>query len=285
MEAPLHVAAYSALTCLAPGHEPHFYMLLTGFSAAMQESIRQTLDRANRPYCLTFLSDPKTELFASFASLLGNFAPYYRLLLPELINEPRFLYIDSDTLPLLDLSPLFLAEMDEYAAGFVIDGIAKNALDYSFFQTLGRNPEGPSFNSGVMLVQREKWIEQNYWSKIHEFCKQYGDRLISHDQTVLNAFFAENCYRLPANCNIKVYARRSSTVGTAPGLYHFLGSPKPWDFLGKTMLPYSGSWFSMLKKTALPPSKKSLWRSGAYWKRAPHVLGGYYRMLKSSLKK
>jgi lipopolysaccharide biosynthesis glycosyltransferase len=284
MEVPLHVAAASVLRYISADTATHFYMLLTDFSEKMRDSLRHTLDSIGRQYRITFLSNEKTKVFQTFRSLLGNYATYYRLLLPEMIEEPVYLYIDSDTLPRIDVAPLFTSDMGSYAAGFVVDGQVKNNLEHEFFISLGRDPEGPTFNAGVMLVQREQWREQDCWNRIKAFCEQYSDKLLTADQTVLNSVLAENCYHLPAEYNIKLYPNRKSPIGNEPGLYHFVGAPKPWDMLGRTLIPYSNIWFDELARIPLPADKKLLWLNSAYWMRAPRILGGYKRLLKDAIK-
>lgn len=284
MEVPLHVAAFSLLRNLSPGVKPNFYMLLTGFSATMRDQLRRSLDHLGRDYNLTFLrEDSVASKFQGFHSLLGSHAPYHRLLLPDLIDEPRFLYLDSDTLTLIDVSPLFEIDMGSYAAGFVVDGVVKYALEGRFFQSLGKDPDGPAFNSGVILMQRKEWIEQDCWPRIKAFCERYSDQLLAADQTALNALMAENCYHLPPEFNKKLFPKRSTRIGDAPGIYHFVGSPKPWDMLGRTTLSYSTRWFDELARTPLPKVKKQLWRSRGYWQRLPHLLGSYRRLIKDAM--
>jgi lipopolysaccharide biosynthesis glycosyltransferase len=257
-------------------------MLLTGFSGSMQESLRRTLDSVGRPYELTFLPEEAARsAFRGCASLHGSHATYYRLVLPDLVDEPRLLYVDADTLPLIDVAPLFKVDMGEHVAGFIVDGRVRTNLDGPFLESIGRSLDGETFNAGVMLVRPPLWKQQERGKQVLEFLQQYGPRLISHDQTLLNALFADDCYHIDPRFNIKVYARRSSLVGHTPGLYHFLGAPKPWDFLGRTLLPCSGKWFDELKRIPLPATKKLLWLNGAYWKRAPRMLGGYKRLLLS----
>lgn len=285
MEVPLHVAASSLLRHLSPATAPHFYMLLTGFTGEMQSLLRRTLDSLGRPYQLTFLSNERTKIFETFRALLGNYATYYRLLLPDLIEEPVFLYVDTDTLPCIDVAPLFDADMGSYATGFVVDGKVKYTLENKFFVSLGKDLEGPAFNAGVMLVQRRQWYEQDCWNRIKAFCEQYSNELQTADQTVLNALMADHCYHMPPEFNVKVYPRRTSTIPQTPGLYHFIGAPKPWDLLGRSMLPYSARWFEELDRTSLPPAKKQLWRSAGYWQRIPHLFGSYKRLLQNALGK
>jgi lipopolysaccharide biosynthesis glycosyltransferase len=285
MEAPLHVAASSLLLHLAEGTIPHFYMLLTGFSEAERNLIRRTLDKVGREYRLTLLPAEKAREFLSFRSLHGSHTPYHRLLLPDLIDEPRVLYLDADTLPMDDVTPLFTAEMGTYATGFIVDGIVENNLEHKLFFRLGRTPSSPMFNSGVMLFNPGEWKRQKCWEQVIQFLSEYGEEVLSHDQTVLNALFAENCFHINPRFNIKVYPLRNSSLSEGPGIYHFLGNPKPWDMGGRTIFPHARPWFEALKKTALPFSKKTMWLNTGYWHRAPRLIGGYKRVLRNALVK
>ena len=283
MEVPLHVAASSLLRHLPEDVVAHFYFLLVGFSESGRTGLRKTLEATGHPCQVTFLpEEPVIDAFRNCAKLHGSTAPYYRLMLPRLIDEPRFLYLDADTLPLIDVTPLFEVEMGEHVTGFIVDGQVAWNLEHQFFYALGRSADSPTFNSGVMLARPPLWQQQGCWEKVLAFLEKYGPQLLSHDQTVLNALFAENCFHMNPRFNIKVYPRRDSSISQEPGIYHFVGVPKPWDMGGRTLLPYAGPWFDALKTTALPASKKTLWLNAGYWKRAPHLLGGYKRLLKNA---
>jgi lipopolysaccharide biosynthesis glycosyltransferase len=282
MKVPLHVAVASLLTHLSPSIEPHFYLLVTGFSDQDKDDLRRTMDVQKRNYRLTFLSNEKIKKFRRLPSLHGSSSIYYRLLLPDLIDEPRILYLDADTLPIVDLAPLFTCDMRDYVAGFVVDGSVESSLERTFFLKLGRSLQSPLFNSGVMLLNPPEWRNLKYWDQVLEFLDKYGTQLLSHDQTVLNALFAENCFHLDPSFNIKVYPRRDASLSKGPGIYHFLGSPKPWDLGGRVLFPHAKPWFDALDQTALPLLKRTLWLNSSYWKRAPRIVGGYKRMLRSA---
>ncbi|WP_213805613.1 glycosyltransferase [Granulicella sp. dw_53] len=283
MEVPLHVALASLLAHLSSTVEPHFYLLLTGFSDHARDDLRRTLDVQERAYKLTFLSDEAAGMFRDFPSLHGSHTAYNRILLPDLIDEPRVLYIDVDTISTVDIAPLFIQDMDDCVTGFVIDGTVASSLERSFFLRLGRGLDSPMFNSGVMLFNPAGWHQLDYSQQVKVFMGKYGAQLLSHDQTILNALFADNCFHLNRSFNIKVYPKRGSSMSKGQGIYHFLGSPKPWDMGGKTLFPHAKPWFDALEKTALPFSKKTLWLNSSYWKRVPRLLGSYRRVIQSVL--
>ena len=133
MEAALHVAALSVLNHLSSSQTARFHLLLTGFSRDRIDLLRLTLDGAQRPYEMEVLQAPDRSLFEGFRPLQGSLTPYHRLVLPDLVNEERLLYLDSDTLARIDVSPLIAVDMQAHATGFVVDGLAGPAWKANSF--------------------------------------------------------------------------------------------------------------------------------------------------------
>ena len=283
MEAPLHVAASSLLRNLRADYTARFYFLLTGFSEAAIARLRRTLNATGRTYTMKILGTHDTGLFRGFRPLHGNLAPYYRLLLPELVQEERLLYLDADTRIELDVSPLFELEMGSKATGFVVSGTVSSALDGAFHLSIGRDAEAPAFNSGVMLFNLPEWRRQDCSARTFAFGRKYSTELISHDQSILNALFAENCLCLDPRYNVQVLGTTAPEAIPANGVFHFVGNPKPWDIGGRLLLPHAGPWFDDLRKTAIPPLQRISWLNWTAWARIPGILGGYRRILRKKL--
>jgi hypothetical protein len=157
------------------------------------------------------------------------------------------------------------------------DGRMKFALENRFFASLGIDPECPCFNSGAMLVDTREWKRQGCFDRIIEFCTKYPKELRAADQTALNALYSTNCFALPAQFNVKLSSvERKCEIDS--GIYHFLGSPKPWDLLGSLFHPYYSTWVEALRGTGLPFWMKSPWFNGNSWGRLPKIIGGYRRI-------
>jgi lipopolysaccharide biosynthesis glycosyltransferase len=280
MEAPLHVAASSLLRNLRTGYSATLYFLLTGFSARDINRLRRTLDGTGRTYTMKLLEAPDTAVFRGFRPLHGNLTPYYRLLLPDIVDEDRLLYFDSDTQINIDVSPLFELDMGSNAAGFVVDGIVSAMLESSFFLSLGKAPDGPAFNSGTMLFNILEWRRQDCLRRILAFCREHSEQLVTADQTALNAVFGGDCYRIDPRYNIKMYQVKGAEASSANGVLHFVGSPKPWDIGGRFLVKYAAQWFADLRKTAIPVYRQTPWLTAAAWARLPRILGGYRRLVK-----
>ncbi len=277
MEVPLHVAASSVLQNLHPDYAAKFYFLLTGIPEPRRSLLRGTLELTGREHEAHFLEADDLSIFRDFRPLLGSRTPYHRLLLPGLIPDERFLYLDSDTMTQIDVSPLFEADMAGKAAGFVVHGKVGSSLEAKFFLSLGKQPDSPLFNSGAMLFNMPEWRAQDCSARIFAFCRQYRDQLQTADQTALNAIFADDCYRMAPEYNVMLHPVMGSKPVPEQGVFHFVGSPKPWDLGGRWLVQYSGRWLAQLQRTAVPQMDRIAALHVESWRRAWKIRGGYRR--------
>jgi lipopolysaccharide biosynthesis glycosyltransferase len=275
VEAALHVAASSLLRNLNPTETVRFYLLLTGFSEKHLQRLRDTLDRTGREYELRLPQLPDTPMLREFRPLHGNLVPYHRLLLPEVVDEDRLLYLDSDTLTAIDISPLFSLPMADKATAFVVDSVVGKSMDCKFLVARGLRPTSPGFNSGVMLFNLEQWRKQRCTQRSLDLCRES----FKHDQVVLNLLFSEDTCSLPAEYNIKLYPS-TPIEGVAPGIYHFLGSPKPWDIAGNRLVNSYALWHGYARHIVI---KNNPWLSSRAWLRSFRILGSYRRELEAQL--
>jgi lipopolysaccharide biosynthesis glycosyltransferase len=279
MEAPLHVAASSALRNLHPGWAAKIYLLAEGIDAKGIARLRETLNRCERPYELVEITGADTSVFSRLRPFHGTLAAYFRLLLPDFISEQKFLYLDTDTVTTIDLSPLFALDMGGYPLVFVVDGVVKNALDCKIYIQHGAVADDPCFNSGVILFNVEQWKAQNCLSRVLEFGNAYPDCLLAADQTVLNILFAKDCCRLSPEFNVKLSTHVRDPI-PEKGIYHFVGSPKPWDILGEFFHPYHDIWDEAIQCIALRFVQRSAYTDHRSWIRFTRILGGYRRILR-----
>lgn len=109
-------------------------------------------------------------------------ATYYRLFIPQIFaSYQKILYLDSDTLPLKDISLLFNTDLQDYILGAVKDpGIA---------QLLIKNQENPSFPRGKFM--REIMKMRNVFSYF-----QSGVLLYNIPQCLRNDFTKVNLQKL-----------------------------------------------------------------------------------------
>jgi len=283
MEAPLHVAASSLLARTGEGWTVVFHLLLPDFDEARRAKLCRTLDLVQRPYEARFLPAPPESMFAGFRPLHGNKMAYYRLALPDLIDAERLLYVDSDTITFTDVAPLAHLDMAHWAAGFVPRSRVGYYPERAFYARLGLRPETPGLNSGVMLFNLPEWRAQNWTERIFQFCRKYPNDLVAADQTALIATFAGRFAPLDQRYNVHLFSYSAAEdPAQLPGIYHFVGSPKPWDLGGSWIHPAYSLYREGLSATVFKENRNGF-RSLANWQRAYRIRGGYYRTLRNRI--
>ena len=174
--------------------------------------------------------------FGHLPALHGDWTAYGRLLVPSLIAADTCLYLDADLVINLDIRQLQHVLLDGHLLAAASGCAVAESLDRTFFiDSLGWTPAIPYFNSGVVLFNSKLWRKQradDQWSKL---ALAHGPALISHDQTILNAICGGHFLVLPDELNNAWYPARPQPPGSNQSVIHFVGSPKPWDVLGRAL--------------------------------------------------
>ncbi len=276
MEYPLHVATTSVLRSLHPEWQAHFYLALEGFSAQKIQQLQQSLDLANRQYQLTLLPPIDLSRYRHFRPLHGNKMIFNRLLLPDMVPVDRLLYIDTDTFTTVDISPLFTGDMQGFAAGFIFDERVCECGEADTYRELGLPDDGFVFNSGVVLMNVPQWKSEERTEELLEFCKR---KYKNGDQPALNFVFHGRALKLPRKFNITLYPQVSRQV-PEEGIFHFVGSPKPWDIAGDVLNPHAHLYRRGVSETALPKFATSKYLQVGSYERALRLMRSYYRIAK-----
>ena len=181
--------------------------------------------------CDLVIHDVDLSIFSKYPSLHGNYTAYARLLLPKLIDANRILYLDSDTLPLIDVSSFFQTDLEKHVMGAVSwNVVVATANDREVLLSEGLSQDEPYFNSGVLLIDAEQFRSENFFKKCIETADRLGDKLLVCDQTLINIVFNKRIKPLPWKLNVRLgYQTKKYDKN---GLIHFVGYFKPWDFLG-----------------------------------------------------
>lgn len=185
------------------------------------------------------------ELFKSYpVDERISYAAYYRLVVPEIINPEveRFLYLDADIIIQRNLKELFEIDLNGHVIAATHDIVAVRDKYYEHHDI----PEKYKyFNSGVLLVDVEKWKENNATKTIREYLINNIKRCVFHDQDGLNGVLHTKRYVLPPEWNQQVglyfldYNLLSNMYGeelylkalNTPAVIHYNGWEKPWHFL------------------------------------------------------
>ena len=282
IEVGLHVTLYSLLE--SQQYLVRIYFLQKGYSSEDIVKIHKTLQPFNGNYELKII-DFDDHVFSRYRGLYGNKFTFARLMLSHLLPEDKVIYLDSDLVIKKDLSSLFFLDLNEYVIG--VSGIGKigYALENKFFESIGLDREAQCFNAGVMLIDLEKWRQLDITKQCLEFADKYPDKLLAADQTVLNyVFYKNNFYELDKSYNVALYPSSLFIQGDSlNGIFHFIGSPKPWDFLGEFVHGNYCLFQSILCKTEFKTYKTYLDFSFNKLKRTFRLSRAYYRTITKRL--
>lgn len=197
-----------------------------------------------------------------FVSAHLSKAAYLRLKIPELLPKSvhKAIYLDADLLVKSDISELFDIDMENKPIAAVLDlGIMTSRRSMREKQrSIGIQENDLYFNSGVMIMDLDKWRENNYTDKLLELVKSNNFR--HHDQDALNLLFYNNWKVLPLKFNVippifelplKVifskYIKDAAEAVKNAKIIHYAGGHKPWHY--KKTKGLNDYYYEMLSKT------------------------------------
>lgn len=247
------------------GREPFCFHILADNLTPEDLEICKELELAeSMAYPCTIIHHHVSEsTFAGMRCWNGGYAAYLRLMMPQILDADikRVLYLDCDMVCLKDIRPLFNLDLqgktmgvvpDCYVPGFRQKYRALNILRSSI--KLNSSADELYFNSGMLLVDMDKWRSQNITERCLHVLQRY--KVGMPDQDALNIVLQGQVKFLPLNCNYLIaYAlhtpwdlqnlnqnlqSKSSQLKslTLPFienpqiedvmLLHFAAKPKPW---------------------------------------------------------
>lgn len=168
-----------------------------------------------------------------------TFATLYRLFLPQLVDEPRILYMDTDLVADLDLAELWDTDLRGRPLGAVPDPCLSGAIgrkgttpQEQWAARVARAslsmgiPMSRYFNAGVLLLDMAAIRRDGDFGAALKLVLS-DPRLLHPDQDALNKVFFGRSVVLPQKFN---YLLHSSDVGhLTEGVWHYSGPRKPWN--------------------------------------------------------
>lgn len=221
----------------------NFWFLCSEFKTDDRLNIKNLLVSENYAGNTEFIDFDAKAIFGNLRSLHGDWTPYGRLLIPTLIPADTTLYLDADLVILKDVLSLENFNFNGELLGAAFGCNVSWALDHKFFlDTLKWSPDTPYFNSGVVLFNSKLWRELNTDERWKKLAAGYPDKLVSHDQTLLNATCQGSFAQLGADLNDFWGPADRKPKYENPSIVHFIGLPKPWDLLGPVIHPGFITW-------------------------------------------
>lgn len=226
---------------------------LAAADLAALDTLVQSMGANLRPHCID-----ARQLEGFPVSWRFGKEAWYRALLPGLLPEvPRILYLDADTLILRPLRELWETPLGDNVAAAVANPLY-DFMDAGFMAGLGVRPEA-YFNSGMLLLNLDRWRSENVTAAIRQFVIERGAEQNWPDQNALNCVLNGRCVLVPAIWNAQsIYydldaaqlglsADQFTEVRRNPAVVHFVAPYKPLEFLCKH--PFRPHFFRHLRET------------------------------------
>ncbi|GAB7026520.1 glycosyltransferase family 8 protein [Geotalea toluenoxydans] len=209
-------------------------------------------------------------------------AAYYRISVSEILDSSvrKVLYLDCDIIINKDLTELWDTDFNGCAVAAVEEPKFDRHVDLLL-------PGGTLyFNSGVMLVNLDRWREERIGDKAHNFIRKHPDVLLLHDQDALNAVLCGKWLPLHPKWNLQTdmldlrslssYSGKAVAEAVAnPAVIHFTTSSKPWHYMNEHR--YRGEYLKYLYRTEWKPRSPKLYEG--FRTLVKPIIGVTYKLL------
>ena len=220
------VAIWTMRTNTADDHSLKIIILC---SSRLPNDLRQQLLELNECHKNLHVDfcDVNDDLFVE-AKAQGQIpiASFYRLIITEVMEEDKCLFLDGDLIVQLDLSSLFMEDVSDYYIAGVIDrgwninpDKAKNHMLQYCFSSLDRY-----VNAGVMIYNLKKIREDQLQAR---FLQEIHGNYLYMDQDILNKVCYPKIKILPAYYNLFNRFLSCNDVKKT-NIIHFAGRQKAW---------------------------------------------------------
>ena len=240
---PLAVAMCSAARSCDISHRIIFNVLYDNFDSDLKERVQVSLASTGRSNATINWIRTGTGSLAQLKIANSYLTPmiYARLLIPQVlgVEVSRALYLDCDIVVLDNIAVLWETNLDHQVIGAVTDHIGnvssrRGLLNY---RELGMSPTAKYFNSGVLLIDLDKWRVKKISERAFEYVRTYRDIIQMEDQEALNAVLYGAWKELPIQWNWQIEHRKQrkrtlqstcQTAGEKRSIVHFTTEEKPW---------------------------------------------------------
>src|SRR5437899_4207888 len=233
----LYCAIASALTHLNPARKLEVKVLDGGLSQPSRNTLSKLTGLIGGDVGLEFLKADASVFGAATIGPGQSHIAYCRILLPQLVNVPRLIYLDCDTLVFRDVSDLFDLELAPHkvlAAVRDSETLSLSQDSLVLAKAMNLPAEGAYFNSGVMLMNLDELRRQHFFESAVDFLNRWGGKYRFWDQSAINFLFHRQIDDLPEHWNRASWRFDAQQNNDLDCVLHYTTSA-PW--LGGTRGP------------------------------------------------
>lgn len=226
----------------------NFYVLHNDIPKEWFEGIQLKLGKMGYQLFPVHISD---DVFKNYKTLahISSSSSYYRLLIPNLINQERVLYLDADIIVNGSLADFYYSDLEGAPVGVVKDYCVWDNFSFPY---LDANVSTNYFNSGVLLIDTVKWRENHLVDILLTLAEKFSDKVLFGDQCILNILLRDKAkyYSLNENCQVhyielikRKYSDKFVNLSTEPIIIHYSSTQKPWDNKNDSLYYREKYWF------------------------------------------
>ena len=228
------------------GSDVNYYIMTDDkFSDVSRNSLNRIAERYGNEISFYTITDDMTKdlPFGRPDQPKGvTIATYYRLFISEILPKDvhRIIYLDGDMIVRKTLDGLWNENLDGYAIGAVHD------MHEGYHCKTARLPynmlEKGYLNAGMLLINLDYWRENNLQDRFMKCVDEHFEKLIFHDQDVLNTTLHGEIKWLSVTYNYQsAFLEKFSKPGRFgnledeiekykrdPAIVHFTAEDKPW---------------------------------------------------------
>jgi lipopolysaccharide biosynthesis glycosyltransferase len=261
----LYCAVASALSHLNPARKRDVKVLDGGLSQSSRDTLSRLTDRIGGEAGLEFVTADASVFGAATRGPGQSHMTYCRILLPHLVNAPRLIYLDCDTLVFRDLSGLFDLELsDGKLLAAVRDSETLSLAQDSpvVAKAMNLSAQGPYFNCGVMLMNLDELRKQHFFESAVDFLNRWSGKYRFWDQSAINFLLHRQIDELPENWNRASWRFDAQQNNDLDCVLHYTTSA-PW--LLRTPRPAQVLFERFASEAGLPVIRRSS-RLQGFWR-------------------
>jgi lipopolysaccharide biosynthesis glycosyltransferase len=230
------------------------YIISSGMSNKSYRNIKEITDKYNCTVKHIVISD---KLFTTLAVTHPYYpkGTYYRLLIPELIDTEKILYLDSDIIVNGSIKELYEQDLNNYYVCAIEDP------GFDRHDQLKMNIASKYFNSGMMLINLALWKTSGLQKKVIDFIENNPQAVLFPDQCGLNSIINGQWKKVPLKYNQQssifspAFEEQFDSFSKAeldeaknnPVIIHYTSGSKPWH--STNTHPYKYLYWKYLKMT------------------------------------
>ena len=299
---PLGVAVFSMLKNLKKGQAVHLYIIDNGITLQNRKRLLRSWRFAN--VSIDWLTPDQRILSQLKYSGHASSSNYSRLLAPKLLPKKikKCIYLDCDILVLSDISELWEIPLDDMALlaaqDITVPYMCSSATLAEYeacaefisedeplptYKDLNIPPTSKYFNTGILVMNIEKWRDEQICEQALDYLHKYEDRIRWWDQDACNALLyndwagldpawnqLSHIYRYPSWQQSPFNEDDFNRILKHPKIIHYAAKSKPWHV--DCSHPAVDLYFEYLDETAWKGWRPSI--NGAYTARPLRAYAG-----------